>query len=196
MSDTQATYTHRWYDQRPQLAKAVRILLLMPDEIRTIMGEGITTLTRQEFEEILKEKHYVSVGSEKIMGLHKSKNRRREYDQNEALHHAMNYLYIMSESGQDLMAEHMIQMLDYIQRYLDICQEFQQPLSLEEIAAMTEKYIQNKTEEVEVFLKNLRNAFYAQVFGNNKDGFNCETNAHISAQNNPEGMKIQKQELL
>ena len=188
-------YTHRWYDQRPQLAKAVRILLLMPDEIRTIMGEGITTLTRQEFEEMLKEKHYVSVGSEKIMGLHKSKNRRREYDQNEALHNALNYLYILSESGQDLMAEHMIQMLEYIQRYRDICQEFQQPLSLEEIAALTDKYIQNKTEEVEEFLKNLRNAFYAEVFGNNKDGFNGETNALITTQNNPEGMRVQKQDL-
>jgi hypothetical protein len=70
----------RWYDRHARLAQGVKLLILLPDEIKTIISEAMITLANREFDATEQESAFRTLGSEKIMGLHKSKNLMREYD--------------------------------------------------------------------------------------------------------------------
>src|SRR5436853_556626 len=114
----------RWYDRQPKLSQAFKLIIILPDEVRSIISESMILLANREFDSNDPTQSFKTLGSEKVMGLHKSKSKRREYDQNELLHKAMNYLYILSDANQDFMAEHILKMVDYIQKYLGACREF------------------------------------------------------------------------
>jgi hypothetical protein len=191
---TNAQYSQRQYDRSPELAQAVRMLLLMPNEIGSIIAEGMLSMMDKEFEEILQERHYRSLGSDKIMGLHKSQNRRRAYDQNPILHKAMSHLYLLSGSGQDYMARHILALLSYIQRYLDSCGEFQQEPSLEDVVSVTKTYIEKGSVEVEGFLTKLREEFVLKIFGpkGNPDLLLQQIASPEALNSDEQGMKIQK----
>jgi len=163
MSDSQQC--QRLYDRSPELVQAVKVLTLMPDEVRSIVSEGILTLIQEEFKETMREKHYRSIGCYKILGLHKTQNRRRAYDQNPILRKAISRLYILSDSAQDTIGKHIVAILEFIQRYFEDCTELQQQLSLEDIAAITNRYIENGSEDVDQFLKSLRNEFHIKLHG-------------------------------
>jgi hypothetical protein len=158
MSDIQREF-QRWYERQPKLAQAVKLMIVLPDEVRSIIGEATMQLADREFEATRYAESSRSLGGDKVLGLYKSKNKRREYDQNEVLHNAMNYLYILSEENQDFMANHILHMLDYIQQYFATCREFNQVPSLEEVAAMTQQYVSRGSIEVERFLQSLRSRF-------------------------------------
>jgi hypothetical protein len=153
----------RWYDSRPKISQAARLLFIFPDEIKSIISEAILLIADKEFRQEEKERQVRSLGREKILGLHQSKNRRREYDQNPHLHQAMNYLYILSEDNREFMAEHILKMVQYIQCHLETCQLAQRTPDLKEVAEIVHIYIKSGDESVKLFLKQLRHQFYDKL---------------------------------
>src|SRR5690242_14856760 len=97
---TQQSTFKRWYDRQPKLSQAFKLIILLPDEVRSIISESLMLIANREFNANERENSFRTLGHDKILGLHKSKNKRREYDQNELLHKAMNYLYILSDDNQ------------------------------------------------------------------------------------------------
>jgi hypothetical protein len=158
----------RWYDSRPQLSKAARLLFVLPDEIQSIISQAILIIADKEFRHEEKERRVRSLGREKVMGLHKSKCRRREYDRNQHLHQAMNYLYILSEESREFMARHILKMLQYIQYHLETCQITEMTPDLKEVAEITNIYVKSGDESVKLFLKNLRHEFYEKLLEGKK----------------------------
>jgi hypothetical protein len=158
----------RWYDRQPKLAQGVRMLILLPDEIRTIIGEALIALANNEFDVNKHSAALRTLGNEKIIGLHKSKNRRREYDDNETLHKAMNYLYLLSDQGQDFMADHILKMMKHITLYFSACVEFQVNSNPEEIATLAATYVSSGDAGVAQFLDMLREEFYSRLFSKNQ----------------------------
>lgn len=153
----------RWYDSRPKMSQSARLLFALPDEIKSIISEALLVIADREFRHDEKVRHVRSLGREKVMGLHKSKNRRREYDENPHLHQAMNYLYILSEDNREFMAEHILKMMRYIQYHLETCQITQVVPQIEDLAAITNTYVNSGDEAVSAFLKNLRHEFYEKL---------------------------------
>lgn len=149
----------RWYDRQPKLAKAVQLISLMPNEIKTIVCEALMVIANRELDQSEQDNSFRTLGSEKIMGVHKAKNKRRDYDRNEMLHKTMTYLYILSDDGQDQIADHILNMVHYIQQYFQACQEFKVEPQLEQIGEITRHYIERGGKEVQIFLRNLREAF-------------------------------------
>lgn len=160
---TNETIHKRWYDRQPRLAQAVRFLSLFPDEIKSIISDGVVLIANREFQVAEQMKSFRTLGTEKVMGLHKSKNKRREYDQNETLHKAMNYLYILSDQNQDFMANHILELVKYIQQYLGTCRAFQQDPTAEDVTAITRAYVEKGSAEVEAFLNQVRQLFYERM---------------------------------
>jgi len=154
----------RWYDRHTRLAQGVKLLILMPDEVKTIISEAMIALANREFDNLERENTIRTLGSEKVMGLHKSKNRRREYDVNETLHKAMNYLYMLSDEGQDFMSDHILNMVKYIHQYFGTCKEFQVNSEPETVAKVTDTYVNSGAPGVEKFLQQLREEFYVKHF--------------------------------
>jgi hypothetical protein len=158
----------RWYERQPQLAQAVKLLTMLPDEVTTILSEALIALSNEEFKNTEKTSAIRSVGSEKIMGVHKSKNRRREYDVNETLHKAMNYLYVLTEEGQDNMAAHVLDMVKFIHQYFSTCLEFKIDSKPEEVASITHKYVEGGSPAVDNFLHKLRQEFQVKSVSGKK----------------------------
>lgn len=153
----------RWYDSRPKMSQAARLMFAFPDEIQTIISEATLFIADREFRENERERSVRSLGREKVLGLHKSKNRRREYDDNPHLHQAMNYLYVLSEDNREFIAEHILKMVRYIQHYLETCQITEIAPRIEEVAEVTRMYVQSGEKEVEIFLKKLREEFLRKM---------------------------------
>ncbi|MGE0201448.1 MAG: hypothetical protein AB7P76_10825 [Candidatus Melainabacteria bacterium] len=153
----------RWYDRQPRLAEAVRILSHLPDEVTNVLSEGVVVIANRDFN-IGNALHDVkSLGMEKIMGLHKSKNKKRLYDQNPTLHKAMNYLYILENDNQDVMADHILTLMTFIQEYLSTCKIFQADASQDDIAKITKIYVEQGGPEVRRFLDSLREKLHELI---------------------------------
>ena len=149
----------RWYDRQPKLSEACKLLFGFPDEIKSLISEAVLIIADREIKQKEQREQMRSLGSEKILGLYKSKNRRREYDINPYLHQAMNYLYLLSEKNRDFMAEHILKMVHYIQHYLQTCHITETPPSMEDVATITNLYIHSGDPEVKSFLKQLHYEF-------------------------------------
>lgn len=162
MTDSPETF-NRWYDSRPKISKASRLLFIFPYEIQSIISEATLYLASRELKEDERMRSIRSLGSEKILGLHKSKNRRREYDENPLLHQAMNYLYVLSEEKREFMAEHILKMIQYIQHYLETCNLIGAEPQMTEVAMITKTYINSGEEAAELFLKKLRYEFLQKM---------------------------------
>lgn len=197
----------RWYERQPQLALSVRVLTLLPDEVCSVLGEGLLKLMQDEGHETFMEKRYRSLGTEKVLGLHKSKNRRREYDKTEILHKAMNNLYLLSDESQDFIAAHILLMASFIQRYMANYLGYKPGGTLEELGEMAQRFMSEQSpEEVATFLKKLREEFFSLVFGGagNRNQPSLSTslapnakpsNTRITTKDNTQGMKIKELEL-
>ncbi|WP_373532716.1 hypothetical protein [Vampirovibrio sp.] len=184
----------RWYDSRPKLSQAARLLFTFPDEIKSIISEAVLIIADREFRQDEKERHIRSLGYEKILALHKSKSRRREYDENQHLHQAMNYLYLLSEDNREFMAEHILKMVRYIQHYLETCMITQTAPSLDEIAEITTLYIKSGDESVKLFLKNLRHEFCEKLLDGKEPTINDPLLAMLDsiAKQDSSGMRLSK----
>lgn len=194
----------RWYDRQPKLSQAFKLIILLPDEIRSIISESLMLIANREFDANERENSFRTLGSDKILGVHKSKNRRREYDQNELLHKAMNYLYVLSDDNQDFMADHILKMVAYIQKYFATCQEFKAEPTLEAVAQVTHTYVEKGTTEVERFLSTLREEFYLKLVSPSKGDKKPVVDIladlptqkeNTTTQDNQMGMKVKKLEL-
>jgi hypothetical protein len=86
----------RWHDRIPELAQAVRLMEKMPRLKQHVISDAIVSLmplhqVPQRTDGLKK------VGNEKILGLLKSKVKRRWYDQDPLVHQAFTYLYLMDD---------------------------------------------------------------------------------------------------
>jgi len=194
----------RWYDRQPKLSQAFKLIILLPDEVRSIISESLMLIANREFESQEQERSFRTVGSEKVMGLHKSKNKRREYDQNELLHKAMNYLYVLSDDNQDFMADHVLKMVEFIQKYFATCREFKSEPTLEDVATVTNTYVEKGSAEVNRFLNKLREEFYLKLVSPDKGvkkpvvDLLAELPAgpsNTTTQDDGKGMKVKKLEI-
>lgn len=86
----------RWYDRIPELSQAVRMLEKLTPEKQRIIAEVIVN-SMQLHELSHHSGHgFRKLGTEKVVGLMKSKNKRRWYDKDPVVHQAFNCLYLMS----------------------------------------------------------------------------------------------------
>ncbi len=104
----------RWYDREPQLAQAVNLLDSFPIETQVIIAEGVVSLAEQQCQARETATTLQSVGTDKILGLHKSQQKRRNTDHHPTLNRAMNYLYLLNPNHQQYMATQINKVLDLL----------------------------------------------------------------------------------
>ena len=137
--------------------------MLFPDEIKTIICDGVMILANREFQVNEQMKSFRTLGTDKIMGLHKSKSKNRNYDQNQIMHKAMNYLYILTERNQDVMAEFTLEIIGFIQDYLRTCQIFKADVSMERVADITQAYIESGADGARELIEAVREELHGKL---------------------------------
>ena len=91
------TYFKRWYDQTPELSRAVVMMERLSPEMRIIVARLISSYVRDEAGHlrIPENSNIRQVGAERIQGFMKSQLRKRWYDENPIVRRAFNDLYLV-----------------------------------------------------------------------------------------------------
>ena len=89
----------RWYDSLPELSQAVRLLERANPDHRDIICKFVVDMYEEHCTPNPHEDYGLKkLGAQKVIGLMKSKSKRRWYDQEPQVHKAFNALYVMDES--------------------------------------------------------------------------------------------------
>ncbi|MBX2860294.1 MAG: hypothetical protein KTR14_03605 [Vampirovibrio sp.] len=160
--------SRRWYDDKPLLSETIKNLLSLPYSLQLVIVEGVVYLLNKECEAQHLIRALRSVGHQNVTGLHKSKNRRRQYDANPYLHKAMNYLLILSTEGQALIAEQVQELLECNLEYFKTCKEFGGDSDLKDVAELTSVYVEQGNEAALQQVNQIREEFLSGVRAQNK----------------------------
>lgn len=149
-------YKNRWYDQDPEASKAVNMLLVFPPEIQSILGEGMSLLAEKQFkaDEFLND--IKSLGTEKVMALYKSAQKKRDYDSQPGVHKMMNYLTFMVPENRTFMLAKTHEVAGFIVEYLQECQKYRQEPALCDVQTMTHEFVEKGSWEAQEYLKTFR----------------------------------------
>lgn len=149
----------RWYDHDTHVATAVDLVMKFPPEIQSIIFKGIYMLAEKEFRanELMNE--FKTLGTEKVLAMYKSKEKKRIYDQDPNTHKAMNYLYLLSEQNRKLMAHHILSLMGVMQDYLKVCQNAKQAPKSGEVASLTDSYVDSGIQAAKSMLAELENIY-------------------------------------
>lgn len=111
----------RWYDNTPSIKAQYDTLTGMPEKLQTLMADALLWIMICQGKVSTKGKPFVSIGTEKVVGLHQSKKKRRSYDQNQSLHDALNSFYLLTPEDQSIVSDSMWELLALIQHYYASC---------------------------------------------------------------------------
>ena len=143
----------RWYDQKQQVATAIEMLLTLPEELQTIICRSVVLLANREFKAEEQLHNLKSLGTDKVLALFKSKNKKRHYDQNQTAHVALNYMGFLSEDNQQFMVVSITDMMGLVREYLQLCKTTEQSPEHVHIGALTDGYVTQGKEATDVILK-------------------------------------------
>ncbi len=130
--------SNRWHDRQEDLSIMIKLLEELPEELRDVIISAIDGRMESKWEtnELLK-----SLGTEKILAFHKSKNKKRSYDQDPKLHKTVNHFFLLPEKEQRLLARESLQLTKEVVEYIANCQNHHRVPSGDELKEMTRIFI-------------------------------------------------------
>ncbi len=152
--------TNRWYDESSQVSVAVQLLKKFPLEIQTIICEGLSRLAEKGYQVSALMK---SLGTDKVLAIHKSHLKRRSYDQNPTIFKAMNYLFILTSKNRHFISEQILGLMSLIRDYLTLCHDQNQSVNPKHVEAVTYTYVDESPEAAQLILKEIRQEFMTLV---------------------------------
>lgn len=128
----------RWFDKYDSICMALTNIQKLPLDFQAIVSAGVNVLIERVLDTDEKVK---SVGKDKILSLHKSKNRNREYDKSPELHKTMNYLLILPDEGRESLGTQFQNIATTVVEYVDDCNATHQEPKAVEVEGMTQTFV-------------------------------------------------------
>lgn len=148
-------HDNRWYDHEPKTATAINMLLLFPKEVQRVLGNGVCSLAEGEFEVNSLLENLRSLGSEKVLALYKSKEKRRKYDQLPGMHASVNYLYLMPPQNRGLLVDKVRELTNNVAQYLQMCKTTTHEAAVREIDELTKTYVKNGMQSAQNLIRRI-----------------------------------------
>lgn len=146
----------RWHDKKPELAKAVHFLGSLPNDVQTIIGDCVVKIAEKEYKVSQLMNNLKSLGGDKVLGLHQSQKKRRNYDKNPSTHKAVNHVFILSESDQAKMAKQVLNLMDCVFSYFEIHQSLKVPADKETLQNLANAFAEGGLKQATEYNKALR----------------------------------------
>lgn len=145
--DSSSPPYQRWYDKQQTVSKSVRLLETFPMEYQEVLGDTMIRLAEKHCQvgELLENLR--KLGPEKVLSLFKAKSKGRGYDQNETVHKAMNYLYVLPEKERIFIATQVIEVVGYLFEYFSICRETGQPTSRDVVQGLSTAFVRGQLKD-------------------------------------------------
>lgn len=150
---------NRFYDREKVVQKAIELIPHFPEKIQIVVAKGISLLAIAEYGADKKMKSLKSMGSDKVMALHKSQLKRRRYDMLPELHHAVNYLKILSSDERQMVCVKIVQVARCIDHYLEVCETCRIEPETVTVEKFRDTYIDQGPDQAEAYLKIVCEAF-------------------------------------
>lgn len=111
----------RFYDGERVVGEAINLTRQLPKEMQDVIATGLSFVAIQEYQADRRLGNLKSLGSEKILPLYKSKNKRRDYDQVSEFHTALNYLQVLETNERQNVSLRVLDLAKFALEYLDKC---------------------------------------------------------------------------
>lgn len=137
----------RWYDKQQTVSKSVKLLQTFPIEYQEVLADTMIRLAKKHCraEELMAD--IKAQGPEKVLSIFKAKSKNRDYDQNETVHKAMIYLYILPDEGRIFIAGQVIIVVGHLFEYFTICRETSQSASREVVQSLSNAFVQGQLQD-------------------------------------------------
>lgn len=155
----------RFYEKDPTVKRAVDALFLFPPDIQRVLAGGFAMIAERDCHMGEVENRGKTLGADKILSLHKSKQKKRPYDNCPITHKAMNYLMLMTPESRVYLAEKVIELVGFMQEYLKLCQSYSTLPDEKVVQGITDIYVTKGAAEARVFLGILSSEFKHKLLG-------------------------------
>jgi hypothetical protein len=167
----------RWYDQEPELSALVQTMSHQSSEDQRLYCRMIIQVYTDWREAQYLAGNQLSIGPERHMALHKSKNKRRWYDEDPLIHRAFNYLYILDEETRYYLARQLNRTTQRIKEYRSLCMSYGRNSSTSEIRSLIQISMSQTEEATQQYL--------SRIFQKYEDQFRPVTLSTASSRKNP-----------
>lgn len=146
----------RFYDAEPATAQAVHLMMAFPGEMQEVIAGGVGVIAEREYQARELMQNLKSLGSDMILALYKSKQKKRGYDQNPVMHRTMNYMMVLTPQNRFFISERVVEMVGFVQDYLKICRDYTASPTLSTVESITDVYVQQGPEESRQLIRALK----------------------------------------
>jgi hypothetical protein len=153
----------RFYDHDPTTSQAVELMFKFPSNFQIIIGKGISMIAEREFRAFELLQSYKSLGADKILAMYKTKKKLRHYDNEPILHEAMLYLSLLTPENQVLISLKIIQLVGFMEKYLQICLKNKQPPEAGQAEKLRDTFVQLGEESTINLLGQIEQEFLSQL---------------------------------
>lgn len=136
----------RFYDRDPVTADSLELIATFPSELQKTLAVGLNNIAIKDFNAEAKLHNFRSLGKDIVLPLYKSKQKLREYDQNQDFHNAINYLRILSQQERSSVSRKVIDIAAYLQQYLKACKKTRTKASRSTAEQIRDTYIEEGAE--------------------------------------------------
>ncbi len=116
-------HNRRWYDQQANWSQSVDLLSRFPDNIQDEVAESMIRYAQREFNIDDLANSLKSVGPEKVLGVYKSREKRRKLDESSRVYKALTCYYVLGEEERNQMAFFVYRVTKEVFHYLEVCRE-------------------------------------------------------------------------
>ncbi len=149
----------RFYEKDPTVKRAVEALFLFPPDIQRVLASGFTLIAERDFKMQEVENGGKNLGVDKVMSLHKSKQKKRPYDNCPITHQALNDLMMMTPESRVFLATKIIELMGFMQEYLKLCKNHDVWPDAEIVQEISDTYHYKGAAEARVFITVLSREF-------------------------------------
>lgn len=138
---------NRWYDEFPQMVKAVDLMESLPEQYRLCVANAVLVHT-EEHSLLGTSEELKSLGHHRVLGLIQSKLRRRWYDKNPTLHKAINNVLLMNDDHRQNMFYRLIISLEALEAYRESCESQGVLLSFDEMTQIVNEIFSKSFDDL------------------------------------------------
>lgn len=145
------------------MSEAVNVTRQLPRDMQGIIATGLSMVAIRDHQADHKIGNLKSIGTDKVLPLYKSKNKRRDYDQVSEFHMAMNYLQILEEPERRDVSGKMIELVEFARDYLEKCRYTAILPEKRKVERIRDIYLGLEREKARQYLETIRQEFLTSL---------------------------------
>lgn len=145
---TPVGYFQRWYDVDAVLSEMIQTLEMLSSQSQSLFGLLLERFSDRVIQ-VRGHEFYAQLDSRKMLGLAKSKQMRRWYDQETSLHKGFNKLYSLSDADKALIARELYTPIRLVRRYEEQCLERCEAPDIEQVQQIIAACFRGESIQIE-----------------------------------------------